>query len=163
VYLSEIKVIDLTHSEWDREKSDPSRGEYIFTGEKAYIDSSAYRTAARRPAWYFCWIRNDPRDGYKDVRDHQIKWGYSHVTLDDPYWPEGLPPTNGHYVYGDVVLMKCPLIRELKKREEAKQMSDAQAMSTFSKFEKTIDEAGAGLTTADEQYIDQLSKELLGG
>jgi len=164
VYLGEIKIVDLTNSDWDREKSDPGRGEYAFTGKKVYVDGEAYRTTARRPAWFFCWIRYDSRDGFKDVRDHQIKWKYSYVTPDDPYWPEGLPPdVNGRYVYGDVVLMKCPLIEELRKRELARQMSEGMAMSSYQKFENTVDEAGAGLSPGDEHYIDQLSKELLSG
>jgi hypothetical protein len=164
MYLGEIRIVDLTRTPWDREKSDPEKGEYVFTGDKVYVDGAAYRTKANRPAWYFCWIRYDPRDGLKDVRDHQIKWKYSYVTKDDSYWPEGLPlDVNGHYAYGDVVLMKCPLIEELRKRELARQMSDGQAMSTFSKFEKLTEGTGSVLTAADEGYIDQLTKEYLGG
>lgn len=165
MYLGEIKIVDLTRTPWDREKSDPSRGEYVFlTDEKAYVDGAAYHTKATRPPWFFRWIRYEPRDNYKDVRDYQVKWQYSYVTPDDPYWPEGLSPdSQGHYVYGDVVLMKCPLVVELRRRELARQMSDSLSMSAYSKFEKETEQAGADLSVADESYIDQLTKEYLGG
>ena len=159
MYLQEIQVVDLNNSIWDKKKSDPSKGEYEFT-QKEYVD---YLTKGRRPAWYFCWVRNNPMDGYKDVRDYQVKWKFSYVTVDDPYWPEGLAPHNGHYEYGDVVLMKCPLVEELKRRKLAKDMSDAQAMSGFRAFDEFTKQAGAGLTIKDQDYIDTLTKEFLGG
>jgi hypothetical protein len=160
VYLNEIQIVDLNNSLWDKEKSDPSKGEYEFT-KKVYID---YQTKVQRPNWYFTWVRNNPRDGYKDVRDYQVKWKFTYVTKDDPYWPEGLSPdVNGQYTYGDVVLMKCPLIEELKRRKLSKDMSDGQAMSGIKAFDKAADEAGAGLTSKDQDYIDKLTGELLGG
>jgi hypothetical protein len=159
VYLQEIQVVDLNNSSWDKEKSDPSKGEYEFT-KKEYID---YNTKSRRPAWFFTWVRNNPSDGFKDIRDYQVKWKFSYVTPDDPYWPEGMSPdVQGHYTYGDVVLMKCPLVEELLRRKLAKDMSDGQAMSGVKGFQAKAENAGAGLSSKDQDYIDNMAGELLG-
>jgi len=157
MYLSEIKIVDLEHSDWDKEKSNREKGEYVFR-QKEYID---YSTRTRRPPWFFTWVLNTPHDNYKDVRDHKIKWGFTYVTTDDPYWPEGLEPVNGHYEYGDVVLMKCPLINELRRREVARKMSDAQAMSTIRAYNERSREYGVALSSRDEEMIENLVESYL--
>lgn len=158
MYLSEIKIVDLKHSVVDKENSDPKKGIYAFK-RKEYID---YKTKARRPIWFFKWVRYNPNDGLKDVRDYQIKWKYSYVTPDDPFWPEGLSPdVEGHYRYGDVVLMKCPLIEHLRKRELEVDRSKAASMSMRKGFEAQMSAAGAGLHAIDEADIDKMAEQFM--
>lgn len=159
MYLGQIKIVDLRHSTWDREKSNPEEGQYDIT-DKQYVD---YDTKARRPQYYFLWVRYNPADGLRTVRDYKIQWGFNYVTIDDPFWPEGVPLTEGKYLFGDVVLMKCQLITELRRREVAKQMSEAQSMTAFRGFKSNAAAAGVNLKEGDEEAIDKLAKGMLEG
>jgi len=159
MYLGQIKVVDLRHSTIDKEKSNPAIGEYVFE-DKQYID---YTTKARRPDWFFCWVRYNPQDGLRAVRDYETSWGFSYVTQDDPFWPEGVKLREGKYLFGDVVLMKCKLLTELKRREEARVHSERQSMSSMKKFQAEAKEYGVELSGADEEYINKLSEQMLGG
>lgn len=155
MYLHEIKIVDLTHSKWDKEKSDPKTGTYDWT-DKVYIN---YKDKTVRPDHSFMWVLFDQRDGLKDVRDHQIKWGYSYVTPDDPYYPEGLAPdAEGRYRYGDVVLMKCKLLNYLLKRQAEKKMSRDASMSRFQSFKDSSKELGIALNPEDEEALQNLMK-----
>ena len=58
MYLQEIKIVDLRTSKWDKEKSDPAKGEYYFT-DKRYINYRGDRAAI--PPFKFEWNRYNPR------------------------------------------------------------------------------------------------------
>ncbi len=157
MFLGEIKIVDLRHSTIDHDKSNVAEGVFEFT-DKQYVE---YHVKIRRPEWYFRWVRYNPTDGLKDVRNHRVKWGFSYVTQDDPFWPEGIPLTEGKYIFGDAVLMKCKLLAELKRREEAKKFSDAMSMSAYRKFQSEAGAAGIALSHADEDYLDKLTQEFM--
>jgi len=153
MYLSEIKLVDMRHSVIDKDKSTPEKGLYAFK-KKVYVD---YKTKAQRPPYFFTWVRYNPRDDFKDVRDYQVKWGYEYVTKDDPYWPEGLgPDAEGHYRYGDVVLMRCPLINELRKREQEIAISQRASVSKQKGFEAQMGAEGGGLHAVDKDDIEKM-------
>lgn len=157
MYLGQIKIVDLRHSTIDSKKSKPAEGKYEFL-DKQYID---YQVRGRRPPHYFLWVRYNPADGLRTVREYETSWGFTYVTADDPFWPEGLPLREGKYIFGDVVLMKCPLIIELKRREEARLQSEGQSMSSMKRFQQQAKESGVELSGADEDYIDKLANTML--
>jgi hypothetical protein len=157
MYLGQIKIVDLRHSTWDKEQSKPAEGQYALT-DKQYVD---YGTKARRPPFYFLWVRYNPADGLRTVRDYKTQWGFSYVTVDDPFWPEGVPLTEGKYLFGDVVLMKCSLITELRRREEAKAMSDAMSMNAYRRFKDQAKAGGVSLREGDEEEIDRLATGMM--
>ncbi len=152
MYLSDIKIVDLRFSKWDKEKSNPKDGKYDFD-KKAYVDM--YGTKETRPPWFFTWCRYDPRNNYMEFRDWKIS-GYSAVQFDeDKYWPEPLSPNeNGHYVFGDVIAVKRPLIDELKYRIE-KQRRSTSAKSKIAAFQEKMASDGAGIP-------DSMLRDLLG-
>lgn len=157
MFLHEIRIIDLKRSKWDEKASKPERGQYTWT-DKQYI---GYKDKGIRPDKYFTWVRYNPQDGLKDVRDYQIKWGYSFVEYPvDPYYPEGLSPdVEGHYRYGDVVLMKCNLMDELLKRQREQKMSRDASMSRFQSFKDQSKAEGVSLRNEDEDAIAKMLQE----
>lgn len=155
MYLGQVKVIDLRHSVWDEKKSNRKKGDYVIT-KKAYV-RDLYHSPMRSP-WWFRWIRNEPTNRFREVRDAQID-GYTFVSLDDPYWPEGVTPdeaSEGHYTFGDVVLMKRPLLDELKSRKHTRDLSDGQAMAKRQQFNEQMREQGAALTNKDDDLLQQM-------
>jgi hypothetical protein len=112
--LKSYKIISLEASDWDKEKSDPKKGSYIFN-KKVFVDKNLYKSA-HRPKYKFGWNRNHPYD----IADWQNKWaGCSFATAKDGYVVDKLAPdAEGHYVYKDAVLMKIPVGEYVEKRRE---------------------------------------------
>lgn len=148
-------IVDLHHSEWDKEASDPKTGNYVFTN-KLYVN---YYDKGRRPAWHFTWILNKPE--HRNMV--KIDQGYEPVKVNDPtcmYWPEGMvPDAQGEYVYGDVVFSRCPLIKYLKQMEYEKKLSERGFRDVANQFKTEAQAAGAEITESD---IDKLAKQYIG-
>lgn len=145
--LDEIKIIDMKSSKWDEKLSDPKTGKYFFT-DKQYV---SYRGKGRRPDYYWTWERFDPRNNYMDLNSAKFK-GFEPVSLGDPdFLPEGVPPVHGsgYFVFVDVVLVKCPLEVELRRRKEARDMSDNAKKATIGRFKREAAGIGAGLSDAE--------------
>ena len=111
MHLSEIKIIDLRHSTWDKETSDPKKGKYNFT-KKALINYS--KDDAIRPPWKFAWNLQSEY-AYQDWKN---KWpGTEFVTVKDEYFPEGaVLGADGLWHFKDAVLMKIPLLAYVQQR-----------------------------------------------
>jgi len=149
-FLSDIRIVDISHSEWDKKASDPKHGKYVFT-VKNYIN---YHEKARRPELFFSWCHYNPRDGLIGVRDWQVKFNYRYITINDPYWPEGLAPDeDGKYVFGDVVLMARPLVEELKDRIDNQNMANLAAGRKLEAFNMDATKEGVGV---DEQTLKSM-------
>jgi len=125
--LNPVKcVIDLKRSLLDEAASNPDKGEYRFK-KKAYIN---YLTKDGRPPYWFTWERYDQFNGYREYRNALVQ-GYSPVINKiDPYVPEGalLHADGDKWTFDDVVLMKCPLVDELRRRKESKDISESQRL-----------------------------------
>ena len=154
MYISDIKIVDLSFSKWDEKKSNPQDGEYEFD-EKVYIDM--YGNKESRPPWFFTWCRYSPQNNYREFREWKVT-GYTAVNVDeDKYWPEPLPPNeNGHYVFGDVILVKRKLIDELKERLERQTMSKGAAAARLRDWQEKMEREGAAIP-------ESMVKDLLGG
>ena len=155
--LSDIKFVDLNHSIIDKGKSDPQKGKYVFK-KKVYV---GYRNSAFCPRHYVQWNRYYAGDDYKDIRDWQIKWNYSFVTIKDPYWPEGLKPDNNdQYRYGDLILMKCPIEDYVEKRMKEIKKSNIAAANDLRKFEARAQRDGVSVT--HQLLTDMHGQDILG-
>ena len=150
--LSEIQLIDKTRSKL-KKGSDPKKGIYKFEpGGKIHV---SWKDPATRPSHYVQWNRNTPYD----VESWRIKWNYSEVTIEDPYWPEGIKPNEqGHYVYAtDMILMKCPLEDYVKKRKKEIMKSEMASRAKLREFEQIARRAG---TTVEKQVEGRVLSEL---
>jgi len=113
--LREIKIVDLKRSEVDKDKSNPEKGEYVFKpGGKKYINKEA---KIADNSW-FSWCQYNPRDGFRMLNEWKVRYGYEPVICGkDPYWPEGaMRNSEYHWQYGDLILVRAPLDREMARR-----------------------------------------------
>ena len=127
--LTHIKMIDLTRSKLDTEKSDYEKGVYVFKKDakgkeiKHEIDLT---DKSRLPAHKVQWVRNNP----DMIKDWQYGLGYSFVTKADPYLPLGATfGADGHWRFKDAVLMKVPIATYIERRLESIKIAEKQSMS----------------------------------
>ncbi len=109
------RIVDLGKSKIDAQHSDPEHGRYVFL-EKVYIAGKNHSEDK-----FFSWCRNKETD----ISEWRYSYGFEPVKAGvDPYWPDGLAPSaNGLYVRGDLVLVMCPLVMEIERRNEEAKMS----------------------------------------
>lgn len=152
MHLQDIKVIDLRFSEWDKKKSNPKEGSYEFS-KKVYVDFKGIKEA--RPDVWFTWCRYDSVNNYRELREWKIMWGYTPVKRDtDPYWPESIPPdSNGNYVFGDLILVKCRLIDYLKRQLEDMKRSKSAPQAKLDGWKTEMEKQGASIP---ESMIQEL-------
>ena len=113
--LRDMRIVDLKRSDLDKDKSRPKDGEFVFKpGGKKYVDKAA---KIADNAW-FSWCQYNPRDGFRMLNEWKVKYGYEPLKCGvDPYWPEGaVKNSESDWQYGDLVLCKAPLDREMARR-----------------------------------------------
>jgi hypothetical protein len=148
-YLQEHPKVDIKHSVIDEKNSNPALGIYEFI-EKKYVN---YQDPEVRPPWYFAWCRWTDKNNYAEFNDWKTKYGYSLVTVEDGYWPEGLAPdADGKYVTGDSVLVKCPLRKYIQRRLHEIKISEQSTQSIIARFKQETKDAGVDL---DDRFIRQ--------
>jgi hypothetical protein len=143
--LMDIRIVDLDNSVYDKETSNPKKGEYVFSS-KRYV---TYKGDGPRPNWFFTWERYEPTNGYREVSAAKAN-RFTFVNVDaDKYWPEGVAPdAEGKYVFGDAVLMKCPLVDELERRFKNQELSKNGGKQGMESFSNTVRHDG-GVPTGD--------------
>jgi hypothetical protein len=117
-------IVDLTKTPWDKEKSNPSKGEFVFTGPKVYFkrgDGSPWRVGFL--------IRYTPP--YRELSMMEFTMQTTPIKAADCLaFPEGLRPNElGYYQFDDVILAKEPKMHYLKRREAAVKGTDEQIKS----------------------------------
>lgn len=153
MFISDVKIVDLNRSELEK-SSDPKKGKYDFK-KKVYVERADYLNAQVRPPYKFKWNRYEPRTNYKEVRDYQIRYGASFVTVKDPWWPEGVPPDGeDKYVFGDLVLMKIPLRPYLEEKERNRLRAERATASKMREFKAGL-ERKTGKDAIDEDLIKE--------
>jgi len=135
--INEVQIVDLNRSELDEEKSDIDKNKYVFK-KKVYVKRpDDYLKKETRHPYFFHWGRQT--DSGREVDNWKIKWGYDFVTKEDKYWPEGVPRnTEGHYQWGDAVLMKIPIRNFLKKREKETKKANKAPAQLMQKFKTSL-------------------------
>ena len=144
---SEIKRIEELY-----EKERYEEGFWKFK-EKVLI---SYHEPGARPPHWFEWCRYDNRDNYRHLSEWRYQFGHVPVTRDDPFWPENVPLNeNGHYVIGDLCLVRCRLIDHLKRRWEETESAKKAGQGKIDEFE-------AAVKTQGDQIEQSLIQELIG-
>jgi len=150
MYLQEIKIVDLQTSSWDKTVSNKTTADYVFK-EKRYINYRGDRAAA--PPFKFVWGCYNQLDNFRDVREWKTRYKATEVTVDDPYWPEGITPTNGKYIEGDAILMKVPILEYARKRKAEIARSESRPEAIKRNF--AAETKAMGLNLSDEE-LDRL-------
>lgn len=140
--LRDIDIIDMERSVIDEERSEPENGLYFFK-EKVVISDKSYRDAGTCPPDVLKW-GTMTEDG-RQIRKWRLTYHFDFVVhKEDPYYPEGAElDAEGHWIYGDAVLMKCPLElymqrkqKDMKRAEDAKKAKGRQFRSAIAKDAK---------------------------
>jgi len=143
LHFYKTHIVDLRRSEWDKQKSDPSSGKFVFTGKKVYVRNEDYLKKGIRHKYRLEWVQYDPQGGLTMLKTYQYQLGADFVVAGkDPYWPEGLEPdAEGHYRFMDTVLMKIPLDRWTEKRKREIDRANREADNVRRAFKRRVSEA----------------------
>lgn len=131
-------IVDLTKTPWDKEKSDPAKGKFVFTGAKVY-----QKRGVDSPWKFGFFIRYSPP--YRELSMMEATFGVTPVLASEALaYPEGLTPNAaGYYQFDDVILAKEPRERFLKRRAEAVADIDRGKKAEANKFLEESDSVGA--------------------
>jgi len=163
--LRDIDIIDMNRSIVDEERSEPENGLYFFK-EKVSITDKSYKDAATCPDDVLKWgvMTEDGRQ----IRKWRLVYNFDFVVhKEDPYYPEGAElDGEGHWIFGDAILMKCPLElhmqrkqKDLKTAEDSKKAAGRQFRSAVAKDVRDAamseEELEPYLTPKDIKNIDR--------
>lgn len=139
--LSEIKFVSLKDSQIDKEQSDAKKDKYTFK-KKVYFDKAG--VAGPKPPFVLKWGRQT--DDGMEISKWKMRYGFDFVTPEDGIWPEPLKrDSNGHYVNGDAILMKCSYESYIKKRKREVAASDDAFQAKINEFKDAAKEEEADL------------------
>ena len=147
-------LVDLRRSDWDKERSDPKKGRYLFAdGKKVYLRLDDYKDDSTMPRYAYRWVAYDKSDDYRNMRMWQMKYSAEPVRFDDPLvevWPEGVAPdAEGNYRYMDLILMRVPTEVWVDKLIDDKAVADSARKNLDKRFREEAKEAGAEVDEAD--------------
>ncbi len=153
--IKDFAFIDKRKSEIDTKRSEPEKGLFLFKPDKR--NKYKIKEAGKLNDFWYHWIlKNDQR-----INRVRVVKGYDFVTKDDHVVPEGMTTNSeGHYQFGDLVLMKCPLDSFLKRKVIARERSEQQAAASANQF---ISKTGGSVRKATGGNIEEdLIKEIVG-
>jgi len=131
-------IVDLTKTPWDKAKSKPEKGEFVFTGPKVY-----QRRGSDSPWKFGFFIRYAPP--YNELTMMPATYGITPVLASEALaYPEGLVPnSNGYYQFGDVILAKESRESFLRRRADSIGGTDRQIRAEKSKFKEDVENSGS--------------------
>jgi len=153
--LKDIDIIDMERSVVDEERSEPENGLYFFK-EKVSITDKSYKDAATCPPDVLKWGRMT-EDG-RQIRKWRLVFHYDFVVhKEDPYYPEGAElDGEGHWVFGDAILMKCPLDVHMQRKVKDLKTADDNLKAKGRQFRTAVakDVKDAAMSEEEtEQYL----------
>lgn len=146
--LSDLKqhMVDLRRSEYDKERSSPKDGQYVWTN-KVYLKFNDYKDDNTRPQFKYRWVAFDEKDDF--VRYNHWRMKYDAVPVDykdagTEIYPEPLVPTvEGHYRFMDMILMKIPIGIEVDRIIDNRGQYDKAREGLDKKFRSETASEGA--------------------
>jgi hypothetical protein len=131
-HLGEVELIDLRKSTLDKEHSDTQNGVYRFKKEVI-----AERGITRNPNWKHKWGSKLPAKRF--TQNWEAAYGAEKVGVNPYIFPKGaVLDENGHWVYGDAILMRIPLETYVDKIKRDKQLSEDEIASIGRKFQRGV-------------------------
>ena len=146
--LADLKrtMVDLRRSKWDKERSSPKDGRYLWT-DKVYMKAGDYKDDQTRPKFVYRWVAFDERDDFVNFNHWRMHFGAVPVDYKDDLveiYPEPLVPTVvGHYRYMDMILMRIPLERWVDEKIDNMKRYDKAREGLDKKFRSDAKAEGA--------------------
>ncbi len=143
-------IIDLRRSEWDKSLSKPEDDEYNFT-KKVYYPMVSRRLSVYKPDHWLYWERYEPRNGYRELSQARAEHEAVPVKCgENLYWPEGIKRNpEGYYAFGDLVLMRMPMMKHLEERKDSVDTARAGAKTRLNQFSQQMKAQGAEISQDD--------------
>lgn len=147
--LADIKkqMVDLRRSAYDKERSTPKDGKYVWT-KKVYLSSKDYKDDQTRPKFKYRWVAYDSRDDFASFNHWRMNYQATPVDYKDEateVYPEPLVPNaEGHYRYMDMILMKIPIEVEVDRIIDNRRQYDKSLDGLRKKFESDANAEDAG-------------------
>jgi len=158
--LADLKkrMVDLRRSDYDKERSTPKDGKYIWV-KKVYLKTSDYRDDNTRPEFKYRWVAFDKNDDFASFNHWRMNYEASPVDYKDPsteVYPEPLvPDVEGHYRFMDMILMKIPVAVEVNRILDNRDQYDKAAIGLQKKFNT---DAGAEQASFAEGNVYEITK-----
>jgi len=165
-HIGEIPFIDMERSEVDEERSKPEKGIYFFKGEPTVITPDSYKRAETCPDFVYKWGRHT-EDG-RSLNKWIFQYHYDFVThKEDRIYPQGAQlDAEGHWTFGDGVLMKIPLEVYMKRKARELRSINEDQKARRQQFQADVAAAdpkfGKGAVLSDEELKRYLSDEEIG-
>ncbi len=154
--LSDVKIIDKRFSQWDERKSDPKKGKYVWI-KKECIDK---RKFDKNKEWKLWWAPYDPELNLKKYYAWKAKLQYEPIdAIKDNFVADGaIINDSDWWVFGDLVLVKMPLLDYLQKKEMERKLTTRGGRAELLAFQDQMKAQGAALP--DSMIEDFLGKEV---
>jgi hypothetical protein len=146
--LSDLKrrMVDLRRSEYDKDRSTPKDGQYVWT-KKVYLRFDDYKDDNTRPQFKYRWVAFDEKDDFMRYNHWRMKYDATPVDYKDAateIYPEPLVPTaEGHYRFMDMILMKIPIGIEVDRIIDNRGQYDKAREGLDKKFRSEAASEGA--------------------
>ena len=155
-------IIDLKRSDWDRKKSDPSKGQYVFN-KKVYYRNKDFAQGYIHP-YKLKWCKYSEHDyprPFYSFHKWQKTFKATFVTVGDDYWPEDFTPdAEGKYIDMDLVFVKIPIEVHVKHRKRQKELSELAGKSVKKEFVDETKKAGIDIPEeVIEEEIERMERE----
>ena len=148
--LKDIDIIDMERSIIDKERSEPENGLYFFK-EKVSITDKSYKDASTCPPDVLKWGRMTENGG--QIRKWRLVYHFDFVVHgEDPYYPEGAElDGEGHWIFGDAILMKCPLELHMERKQKAVKRSEDDLKAKGRAFRMAVEKDATGAAMSEEE------------
>lgn len=156
--LQDVRIIDKRFSQFDEKKSDPKKGQYTWI-KKEYVDK---RKFDKNKEWKLWLARYDVDSNLKQYWAWKAKLQFEPCVATDPSNPfvldGGVVSSEGWWIFGDLVLVKMPLLDYLMMRERNMKISKKGGTSELMAFYEQTKAHGAALP--DSIIDDLMGKEV---
>jgi hypothetical protein len=154
--LQDVRIIDKRYSQFDAKKSDPDKGQYCWI-KKEYIDG---RRFDKNKEWKLWWAPYDVENNLKKYWAWKAKLQFEPVNVKkDPFVADGaIVNDTDWWVFGDLVLVKMPLLDYLMKKDAERRISKKGGKSELMSFYEQTKAQGAALP--DNIIDDLMGKEV---
>jgi hypothetical protein len=158
--LGGVKAIDLERSDVDEGRSNPEKGIYFFNGEPTVISDKSYKDAGTCPPYVFEWVSKEMGGGRR-LKHYLYNLHFDFVqNIEDPYFPQGADlDGDGHWTYGDMVWMKCPLELHMERKVKQVRAQDDASKAIHKQFAQNIGKDSKGSVMSEDELAVALERK----
>ena len=141
----EPKIVDMKRSgikkeNWKEIMSGSTLPDDWKKTRKLIPSSYAKASNAIRPLWKFEWNINKT----ENINKWALNFGHTLVTVDDGYWPEGIPPdAKGNFIRGDLIFVKVKVEDFLERRKDEIRRGSIGKKVVTEQFQNQLKHTGA--------------------